>query len=57
MAQSWVYHTTLRVNPEGGNDFWESGAVHPERILKDLAAIFNPGIFPEDSLYYYVEVK
>lgn len=52
-----VYNNTLRENSEGGNDFWESGAVHPELILSDLATILHPDLYEADSLYYYIEVK
>lgn len=36
-----VYNNTLRITPEGGNDFWESGAVRPDLILEDLVRIFS----------------
>ena len=36
-----IYNNTLRSTPEGGNDFWESGSVRPDLILKDLIAIFS----------------
>lgn len=53
-----IYNNTRRKNGHGGNDFWESGAMHPERILEDLVKIMHPEIFPGDtSLYYYKEVK
>ena len=46
-----VFANDRRRTPGGGNDFWESGAVRPDLILKDLRTIFAGG--PEDSLYYY----
>lgn len=48
-----VYTNNRRA--ESGNDFWESGAVRPDLILKDLRTIFAGG--PEDSLYYYRAVR
>ncbi|MCQ2144794.1 MAG: ABC transporter substrate-binding protein [Bacteroidales bacterium] len=49
-----IYNNTLRMNPEGGNDFYESGAMRPDLILRDLVSIFSG----EDSgLEYHVEVK
>ena len=36
-----VYNNVLRVNPSGGNDFWESGSVRPDMILEDLKMIFS----------------
>ena len=50
-----VYTNDRRITPGGGNDFWESGAVRPDLILKDLRTIFAGG--PEDSLYYYRAVR
>lgn len=44
-----IYNNTLRLNAEGGNDFFESGNVCPDLILEDLIAIFNE----EDSLFHY----
>ena len=49
-----IYNNTARVNPEGGNDFWESGAVRPDLILEDLIAIFNG---TADSLHYYIPLE
>lgn len=36
-----IYNNTLRMTGQGGNDFWESGAAHPDRILEDLIKIFS----------------
>ena len=46
-----VYNNTKRSNAVGGNDYWESGVVHPEIILSDLIQIFHPDT--ETELYYY----
>ena len=54
-APGRVYTNDRRSTPGGGNDFWESGAVRPDLILKDLRTIFAGG--PEDSLYYYRAVR
>ena len=53
-----IYNNTLRNNPEGGNDFWESGSVRPDLILKDLRTIFStPQGETADSLVYYFKVE
>lgn len=49
-----IYNNTLRVNSEGGNDFWESGCVRPDLILEDLVKIM--GDSADGSFNYYVEV-
>lgn len=51
--QKNVYNNNVRKNIAGGNDYWESGAVRADWILKDLAAIFHPELFQEHSLFYY----
>jgi iron complex transport system substrate-binding protein len=51
-----VYNSTKRVNTAGGNDFWESGVVNPDLILRDLIKIFHPELIPED-FYYYIKIE
>lgn len=36
-----VYTFDARTTASGGNDFWESGVVHPERILSDMQAMLR----------------
>ena len=50
-----VYNSTKRVNAAGGNDFWESGVVNPDLILRDLIKIFHPELISED-FYYYIKL-
>jgi iron complex transport system substrate-binding protein len=52
-----VYNNTARINDTFGNDIFESGAVHPERVLADLIAIFHPALLPEHDLFYYVRIQ
>lgn len=49
-----IYNNTLRTTPEGGNDFWESGAVRPDLILEDLRNIISGN--QSDSLNYFIKV-
>lgn len=51
-----IYNNTLRTTPNGGNDFWESGAVRPDLVIEDLVEIFS-GRGREASLNYYIEVE
>ena len=46
-----IYNNTLRTTPEGGNDFWESGAMRPDLILQDLIAILQ-GDSSRDMNYF-----
>ena len=49
-----VYNNTLKINNKGGNDYWERGAVEPEKILEDLIRIIHPELL-EDGLFHYYE--
>lgn len=49
-----IYNNTLRSTPEGGNDFWESGALRPDLILEDLTAILHARTA---DLHYYLPVE
>ena len=47
-----VFNNNSRINVAGGNDFWESGAVNPHLILRDLARIFYPQSGNHELVYY-----
>ena len=49
-----VWNCDRRTNAAGGNDYWESGIVRPDVILRDLIKIFHPELLPDDTeLFYY----
>ena len=48
-----VYSVFNRVNAHGGNDFWESAVVRPDRVLADLLAIAHPELLAEHKWNYY----
>ncbi|MDR2125448.1 MAG: ABC transporter substrate-binding protein [Prevotellaceae bacterium] len=52
-----VYNSNRRLNNHGGNDFWESGVVNPQIILKDLIKIFHPNLLPDHQLFYYRKLE
>ena len=51
-----VFNNDRRRTPAGGSDFWESGATHPDLILRDLATIFHPDL-AADTLVYYRQLR
>ncbi len=51
-----VYNNNRRQTPAGGSDFWESGAMRPDLVLQDLAAILHPEAF-DVPLYYYKHLE
>lgn len=48
-----VFNNNKRMNANGGNDYWESGSINPDIILKDIATILHPGLFRDHDLFYY----
>ncbi len=52
-----LYNNNRRINPTGGNDYWESGTIYPDLLLKDIASILHPGLFPGHELYYYRKIE
>lgn len=51
-----VYNNNLRMNSNGGNDFWESAVVCPDIVLRDMIQIFHQELI-KDELYYYRQLK
>lgn len=45
-----VYNNNRRQTPAGGSDFWESGVVRPDLVLRDLRTIFSGDSVP--TCYY-----
>lgn len=48
-----IYNNTARMTPDGGNDFFESGCMRPDVILRDLIQIFHPTLLDRKPLEYY----
>jgi len=52
-----IYNNNMRISPSGGNDYWESGIINPHIILKDVASILHPEMFPGYELFYYRKLE
>lgn len=52
-----VYNNIKRQRLSSGSDFWESGVVNPDIILEDLIKIMHPGLLPNETLHYYIQLK
>ena len=52
-----MYNNNARVNENGGNAYYEEGAAHPERVLKDLVKILHPHLLPDHELRFYQQVQ
>jgi iron complex transport system substrate-binding protein len=44
-----VYHYNKRLNPNGGIDYYESGVVRPDLLLRDFLLILHPSLFNESE--------
>jgi iron complex transport system substrate-binding protein len=53
VQENRLWNNNARMNANGGNDYFESGAAHPEQILADLIYIFHPELLPDHTLIYY----
>ena len=51
-----LFNNNNKLSERGGNDFWESGTVFPNLVLRDLITIFYPELIDEE-LVYYREIK
>jgi iron complex transport system substrate-binding protein len=52
-----IYNNNNRISPRGGNDYWESGIVNPQIILKDIASLFHPDLFPGYKPFFYKKIE
>jgi iron complex transport system substrate-binding protein len=48
-----VFNYDKRMNPKGFNDYWESGIMHPDIILKDIIHILHPQLFKDYEMYFF----
>lgn len=48
-----VFNNNARRNPQGGNDYWDTGLAKPHLLLADLIKIFHPEVNPEHDLIWY----
>jgi iron complex transport system substrate-binding protein len=56
VKQKKLYNNDNRINGTLGNDYWESGVVNPQIILKDLIKVFHPKLIKHE-MYYYRKLK
>lgn len=47
-----VYNNDRLREPGKGNDYWESGVVQPDIVLRDLIRIFHPELLADELVYY-----
>lgn len=52
-----VYNNNAKCNSFGGNDYWESGIINPQVVLKDIIKIIHPNSFPNYQTFYFKKLK
>ena len=52
-----LFNNNAKVNEHGGNAYYEEGAAHPERVLKDLVKILHPQLLPDHELIFFRQVQ
>lgn len=52
-----LFNNNVRVNENGGNDYWEGGISNPDVVLSDLIKIFHPKILPKHEFVFYRRVN
>ncbi len=57
LERGHLYNNNAIVNENGGNAYYEEGAAHPERVLKDLVRILHPHLLPDHELRFYQQVQ
>jgi iron complex transport system substrate-binding protein len=48
-----VYNNNNRENPNGGNDYYETGVTNPHLILADIVKLLYPDLLPDHELHFY----
>jgi len=56
-SEGRVYSNRLRALSSGANDYFESGAMHPELVLSDLIKIMHPELRLEVPFTYFSKLK
>lgn len=57
VEQGKIFNFDRRMSPRGGNDYWESGVVRPDVVLRDLIKIFHPELMEGEEFFYYRKLE
>lgn len=52
-----VYNNDLLVTPKGGNAYWETGLIEPDKILNDMIKILHPELLKNKPFNYYRQLN
>ena len=57
LERGQLFNNNANVNKNGGNAYYEEGAAHPERVLKDLVRILHAHLLPDHELVFFRQIK
>ena len=57
LERGQLFNNNANVNENGGNAYYEEGAAHPERVLKDLVRILHPHLLPDHELVFFRQIR
>ncbi|MDE0179875.1 MAG: ABC transporter substrate-binding protein [Caldilineaceae bacterium] len=57
LERGQLFNNNANVNEYGGNAYYEEGAAHPERVLKDLVRILHPHLLPDHELVFFRQIE
>ncbi len=57
LERGQLFNNNANVNENGGNAYYEEGATHPERVLKDLVRIMHPHLLPDHELVFFRQIQ
>ncbi len=57
VASGEIWNNILRMSPGGGNDYFESAVLNPDKVLTDLVKIFHPGLLSDRPFTYYKKIS
>ena len=57
VAAGGVWNCNLRLNGSGGNDYFESAVLNPDKVLADLVKIFHPELLADRPFTYYRKLE
>lgn len=52
-----VYNNDLLVTAKGGNAYWETGLIEPDKILNDMIKILHPELLKDKPFNYYRQLN
>ena len=54
-----VFNNTKNTNAKGYSNYWETGMIYPDKILRDMILIFHPELKTKiiNDFYYYEKLN